>query len=54
MISIVIPAHNEASVIGRCLEAMTRGNAQASSRSWSCNGCKDDTAAVGAPSAARA
>ena len=25
MISIIVPAHNEASVIGRCIESMTAG-----------------------------
>jgi glycosyltransferase involved in cell wall biosynthesis len=45
MISIVIPAHNEASVIARTLKAMTEG---AEPREFDivvvCNGCNDDTA----------
>jgi len=47
MISIIIPAHNEANVIGRCLEAMTEG---AEPRELEilvvCNGCSDDTAEI--------
>lgn len=47
MISIVVPAHNEASVIARTLKAMTAG---AESGELDivvvCNGCSDDTAAV--------
>jgi glycosyltransferase involved in cell wall biosynthesis len=47
MISIIVPAHNEANVIGRCLNAMTRG-----ARSGEleilvvCNGCSDATADI--------
>lgn len=45
-VSVVVPAHNEAAVIGRCLEALLRD-------AWpgevevvvACNGCTDDTAA---------
>jgi glycosyltransferase involved in cell wall biosynthesis len=47
MISVIIPAHNEASVIARTLNAITQGAA------WGeldvivvCNGCTDSTAAV--------
>jgi len=47
MISIVIPAHNESSVIARTLSAMTEG---AEPREFDivvvCNGCTDDTANV--------
>src|SRR5258708_29449590 len=47
MISVIIPAHNESSVIARTLEAMTVG---ADLREIDvivvCNGCSDDTAAV--------
>jgi glycosyltransferase involved in cell wall biosynthesis len=47
MISVIIPAHNESSVIARTLQAMTDG---AEPRELDvivvCNGCTDDTAAV--------
>jgi glycosyltransferase involved in cell wall biosynthesis len=47
MISVIIPAHNEGSVIARTLKAMTEG---AGARELEvivvCNGCDDDTAAV--------
>jgi glycosyltransferase involved in cell wall biosynthesis len=47
MISVIIPAHNESSVIARTLKAMTEG---AGPRELEvivvCNGCDDDTAAV--------
>jgi glycosyltransferase involved in cell wall biosynthesis len=47
MISVIIPAHNEGSVIARTLKAMTEG---AGPRELDvivvCNGCTDDTAAV--------
>lgn len=47
MISIVIPAHNEANVIGRCLEAMTEGAEPGELEILVvCNGCTDDTADV--------
>ena len=46
MISIVIPAHNEGSVIERLLESLT---ADAGTHEFDiivvCNGCTDDTAA---------
>ncbi len=45
--SVVIPAHNEAAVIERCLRALTVG-APANSLDVvvACNGCSDDTAAL--------
>ena len=44
-ISVVIPAHNEAAVIERCLEALTQGAAPGELEVLVvCNGCKDDTA----------
>jgi glycosyltransferase involved in cell wall biosynthesis len=47
MISVIIPAHNESSVIARTLQAMTAG---AEPRELDvivvCNGCSDDTADV--------
>lgn len=49
MISIVIPAYNEAGVIERCLHALTarpvRGGIEIV---VACNGCKDDTAQIAA------
>jgi glycosyltransferase involved in cell wall biosynthesis len=47
MISVIIPAHNESSVIARILKAMT-GGAQPGELDLIvvCNGCTDDTAAV--------
>ena len=46
-ISIVVPAHDEAKVIGRCLESMTRGAEPGELEILVvCNGCSDDTAAV--------
>ena len=47
MISVIIPAHNEEQVIGRCLEALTF-NAEALELEIIvvCNGCTDDTASV--------
>lgn len=45
--SVVIPAHNEAAVIGRCLDALFTGIApQALEVIVVCNGCHDRTAAV--------
>lgn len=46
MISIIIPAHNEGTVIERCLAVLTQG-AQADELEIIvvCNGCSDDTAA---------
>lgn len=46
-VSIVIPAHNEAAVIRRCLDRLTRGAAPGElDVIVVCNGCTDDTAAV--------
>src|SRR5262245_48994988 len=45
MISVVIPAHNESSVIGRSLRAITAGAAPTELEVIVvCNGCTDDTA----------
>jgi len=47
MISIIIPAHNESNVIGRCLRALTDGAAPGELEVIvACNGCTDDTAAA--------
>ena len=47
MISIIIPAHNEAAVIARTLKAMTRDAAPGEQELIVvCNGCTDDTATV--------
>lgn len=45
--SVVIPAHNEAKVIGRCLDALLRGFTHGEVYVVVvCNGCSDDTATV--------
>jgi len=47
MISIIVPAHDEAAVIGRCLRAMTEGAREGELEVLVvCNGCQDGTAAV--------
>lgn len=47
MISVVIPAHNEEAVIGRCLASLTAGESASSLQIIVvCNGCNDNTAAV--------
>lgn len=43
MISVVIPAHNEAAVIGRCLQALPTDDLEVV---VVCNGCTDTTAEV--------
>src|SRR5262245_55246396 len=46
-VSIVIPAHDEEAVIGRCLAALTAGAADGElDVVVVCNGCKDGTAAA--------
>jgi glycosyltransferase involved in cell wall biosynthesis len=45
--SIVIPAHNEALVIGRCLDALdVNGHPDTFDVVVACNGCSDDTARI--------
>lgn len=47
MISVIVPAHNEASVIARCLGELVIGAAPGEIEVIVvCNGCTDDTAAV--------
>jgi glycosyltransferase involved in cell wall biosynthesis len=47
MISIIIPAHNEAAVIARTLAAVTRGAANGEIEVIvACNGCTDRTASI--------
>jgi len=47
MLSLVIPAHNEALVIARCLESATAGaRPEELDVVVVCNGCTDDTAAI--------
>lgn len=47
MISIIVPAHDEANVIGRCLESMTTGAEPGELEILVvCNGCSDDTAEI--------
>ncbi|MEV6118679.1 glycosyltransferase [Streptomyces sp. NPDC052109] len=49
MTSIVIPAHNEARVIGRLLDALLADSAEAENDIVVvCNGCTDDTARIAA------
>src|ERR1700722_5972108 len=44
--SVVVPAHNESQVIGRCLAALARGEpSDALEVVVVCNGCTDDTPA---------
>lgn len=44
--SVVIPAHNEAAVIERCLRALMDDPAGPGEIVVACNGCTDDTAAI--------
>lgn len=47
MISIIIPAHNEANVIARCISAMLDGAAPGQLQVVvACNGCRDQTADI--------
>ncbi len=47
MFSVVIPAHNEASVMARCLDALfSAGDPHDKEVIVVCNGCKDNTAAI--------
>lgn len=46
MATIVIPAHNEATVIGRTLDALAGGLRPGTRVVVACNGCTDDTAAI--------
>ncbi|THD67263.1 MAG: glycosyltransferase [Phenylobacterium sp.] len=47
MISVVIPAYNEAAVIARCLQSLLRDRQPGEIEVFVvCNGCSDDTAAV--------
>jgi glycosyltransferase involved in cell wall biosynthesis len=47
MISIIVPAHNEANVIARCLRSMTTGAQPGELEILVvCNGCTDETAAI--------
>ncbi|MEO0587195.1 MAG: glycosyltransferase family 2 protein [Planctomycetota bacterium] len=52
MISVVIPAHNEEAVIGRCLSALLSGDGALTAADAevivACNGCTDRTAEVAA------
>jgi glycosyltransferase involved in cell wall biosynthesis len=47
MISVIIPAHNEANVIARCLSAILEGAAPGEVQVVvACNGCTDETANI--------
>jgi glycosyltransferase involved in cell wall biosynthesis len=47
MVSVIIPAHNEANVIGRCLSALLSGpRCDELQIVVVCNGCTDDTARI--------
>jgi glycosyl transferase family 2 len=49
VVSVVIPAHNEASVVGRLLSGLLAGAAPAEFEIWVvANGCTDDTAEIAA------
>lgn len=45
MASVIVPAHNEASVIRRCLDSLV-GQAGLDTLIVACNGCTDNTAAI--------
>jgi len=46
VVSVVIPAHNEAQVIGTCLDSILEGAAGDLDVIVVCNGCEDATAAI--------
>ncbi|HLG92277.1 MAG TPA: glycosyltransferase family 2 protein [Acidimicrobiales bacterium] len=46
MISVIIPAHNEEQLIGRCLDALLRSGPSPIEIIVVCNGCQDRTAEV--------
>jgi len=47
VISVVVPAHDEEAVLGRCLAALTEGARDGELEIVVvCNGCRDDTAAI--------
>lgn len=46
--SVVVPAHDEAAVIGRLLDGLTRGGGPVLEIVVVCNGCTDDTEAIAA------
>lgn len=48
MVSVIIAAHNEEAVIGRCLDALARQEVPGLQMIVSANGCTDQTAAVAA------
>lgn len=48
MVSVIIAAHNEEAVIGRCLEALTRQGVPELEVIVSANGCRDRTAPLAA------
>lgn len=45
MASVIVPAHNEASVIRRCLDSLN-GQAGLDTLIVACNGCTDNTAEI--------
>ena len=46
MTTIIIPAHNEAAVIGQTLQGLLRQAGEGDEVIVVCNGCSDDTAGV--------
>lgn len=53
MVSVIIAAHNEEAVIGRCLDALGRQDVSGLDVIVSANGCRDRTATVAAAHGAR-